>query len=547
MAVQDGSSAPLRRLRRPAVIVRRVVPGAERAVSWRRLLPPWLVSCFFHSLLLLALLMPHYLGVPLFPQKTPSPEPVAAIDTRVSPEDKKEDLEHDEIGVDPLVPPGYNTNRHEPVNMPGPAKLEEPVGIPGGTDALPSSIPPPPGYGGDGTGGGVERVEPGSAPLGRAGGLGGPALQPGGFDGRSGATRERMIREGGGNRASEAAVAAGLKWIHLHQAPDGHWALDEFPQHGQRLLPNGALMPERCNCTGHGIKNDIAGTAFGLLPFLGAGETHRGGNDGVRLYAKDVERGLRYLLMKQYPDGGWGGEMYAQGLATIALCEAYGLTADVELRAPAQRAIGYIVRAQSKAGGWDYVPRPVRPLDTSVGGWQLMALKSGQLAGLEVPPQTLAAASRWLDEVSSLEGSGYGYVSPGATPTMTAVGLLCREYLGWGPRNPALQRGAQRLLAETPPRAMHNIYYYYYATQVLHHLGGELWQAWNPAMRDWLIGTQDRGVDPRHAHHKGSWDPRGDVHGTPGGRLMVTSMSVLTLEVYYRHLPLYRRELGGAK
>ena len=28
---------------------------------------------------------------------------------------------------------------------------------------------------------------------------------------------------------------------------------------------------------------------------------------------------------------------------------------------------------------------------------------------------------------------------------------------------------------------------------------------------------------------------------------MYTSLSLLTLEVYYRHLPLYRREMGGQK
>ena len=46
----------------------------------------------------------------------------------------------------------------------------------------------------------------------------------------------------------------GLKWIVQHQAPDGHWSLDGFQQHG------------RCNCNGFGQNNDVAATAFGLLP-----------------------------------------------------------------------------------------------------------------------------------------------------------------------------------------------------------------------------------------------------------------------------------------
>jgi hypothetical protein len=91
------------------------------------------------------------------------------------------------------------------------------------------------------------------------------------------------------------------------------------------------------------------------------------------------------------------------------------------------------------------------------------------------------------------------------------------------------------------------MYYYYYATQVMHHFGGQAWQRWNPLMRDYLVAAQDHGTTPGHPHQRGSWDPTGDAFAPQGGRLMVTSLSILTLEVYYRHLPLYRREMGGAK
>jgi hypothetical protein len=86
------------------------------------------------------------------------------------------------------------------------------------------------------------------------------------------------------------------------------------------------------------------------------------------------------------------------------------------------------------------------------------------------------------------------------------------------------------------------MYYYYYATQVMHHFGGEAWEKWNPKMRDTLIARQDKGTDRAHPHQKGSWPAAGDAYGDYGGRLMVTSLSLLTLEVYYRHLPLYRRD-----
>jgi hypothetical protein len=92
-----------------------------------------------------------------------------------------------------------------------------------------------------------------------------------------------------------------------------------------------------------------------------------------------------------------------------------------------------------------------------------------------------------------------------------------------------------------------NMYYSYYATQVLHHMGGDAWKTWNEQMRDALIKTQDQGNDPKRLHQRGSWDPKGDLYGIAWGRVGQTALSVLTLQVYYRHLPLYRRDLGTVK
>ena len=128
---------------------------------------------------------------------------------------------------------------------------------------------------------------------------------------------------------------------------------------------------------------------------------------------------------------------------------------------------------------------------------------------------------------------------------MTAVGLLCRLYLGTGTKNTGIVGGVNRLLKDAPPGSTPSMYYYYYAAQVMHHVGGPVWEAWNPKMRDLLISKQDQGKTKGRPHLKGSWSPAGDVHAGAGGRLMITSLSILTLEVYYRHLPLYRRDLGN--
>jgi hypothetical protein len=97
------------------------------------------------------------------------------------------------------------------------------------------------------------------------------------------------------------------------------------------------------------------------------------------------------------------------------------------------------------------------------------------------------------------------------------------------------------LAKEHPPSASdRNVYYWYYATQVMHHFGGEQWDRWNRKMREILVAGQEKKGD-----RAGSWKANGDRWGAQGGRIYVTSLSVCTLEVYYRHLPLFQQiELG---
>jgi hypothetical protein len=162
------------------------------------------------------------------------------------------------------------------------------------------------------------------------------------------------------------------------------------------------------------------------------------------------------------------------------------------------------------------------------------------MGGLDVPEATMRKAAQYLDSCVDRNNQGYGYVGPGSTPTMSAVGLLGRQYLqAWGPQKIEMIQGIKNNIQTTPPGRIKNMYYYYYATQVMHHFGGQAWKEWNDPMREILIKTQEKsGPDD------GSWNSKGDAHGAVGGRLMHTSLCLLTLEVYYRHLPLYYRDSG---
>jgi hypothetical protein len=70
----------------------------------------------------------------------------------------------------------------------------------------------------------------------------------------------------------------------------------------------------------------------------------------------------------------------------------------------------------------------------------------------------------------------------------------------------------------------------------MHHAGGAEWEAWNLKMRDVLCQTQETS-----GHAAGSWSPRNHDHAGAGGRIYVTSLSICTLEIYYRHLPIFRQ------
>ncbi len=340
-----------------------------------------------------------------------------------------------------------------------------------------------------------------------------------------GSGKARLVARGGGSDASERAVALALEWLAKHQMPDGGWNF------------NHAVHPEcrgQCRNPGELAQARNAATGMALLPFLGAGQTHEKGK-----YKEAVRKGLYFLVsrMKVSPQGGSlfedGGRMYSHGICSIALCEAYAMTHDKRLYAPAQQALNFIAYAQDPVGGgWRYTPR--QPGDTSVVGWQIMALKSGHMAYLRVPPITVKKASLFLDTVQSNNGANYGYTDPGKGAATSAIGLLCRMYLGWKKENPALERGT-KWLGDRGPSS--NMYYNYYATQVMHHVEGDPWKNWNAVMRDQLVQSQ-----AKKGHETGSWYVTGDRHGDRGGRLYSTAMATMVLEVYYRHLPIYRKQ-----
>ncbi|GEM_PF-843108 len=367
-------------------------------------------------------------------------------------------------------------------------------------------------------------------------------------------TRAEVARRHGGSVSAEEAVERGLAFLARYQFPDGRWRLDSVPP-GQSAFPEQDLIV---------IRADSAATGLALMAFLGAGYTHL-----EYKYQETVSKGLEWLIASQQPNGALfteendqhrGARIYGHGMATIALCEAYGMTRDPRLREPAERAVGFILEAQDpKYGGWRYTPRAdqkewIKESDTAVSGWQVMALKSAQLAGISIPQESFRRVSGWLDLAQHDGGAQYCYTpygvpgpdnpDGGRSPNlaMTAEGLLMRIYLGWDRATPALQRGADHLAKNPPvinPKVLNSrdAYYWYYATQVLFYVQGPLWDRWNEKMRNVLEKSQ-----VTEGPLAGSWSPDVPVRDRwahAGGRIYVTAIHLLLLEVYYRHLPLF--------
>jgi hypothetical protein len=378
------------------------------------------------------------------------------------------------------------------------------------------------------------------------------------------------------------AIDQGLFWLARHQLADGGWGFDH----------RAGECRGRCANPGNLTGARVAATGLALLPFLGSGHTPEHGE-----YRQRVAAGINFLIANTGGNGSlWraDGQMYGHGIATLALCECYGMmkqmtansekltsaddgpevyeavratdnlvvaaeppnseqrvgrmrrvdAVDIEqLRRAAEAAVEFITSAQAVDGGWRYKPRERG--DTSVVGWQIMALKSAADAGLDTNPRTLAAAQAFLNSVQSdlvgdeyygLVGTRYAYL-PGTnriSDATTAIGLACRVYMGTSPQHPAMQTAVRRIIAAGPRGG--NMYYNYYANQVVFQHGGAAWESWNQQISESLARLQNH-----QGHLAGSWYFGGADHGaSAGGRLYVTAMACLCLEESFRHLPLFR-------
>ena len=334
--------------------------------------------------------------------------------------------------------------------------------------------------------------------------------------------RPLLVKKMGGSKRSEEAVERALRYLVSTQQANGRWT----------------TVTDRYVSRKRGAgQSDIALTGLAVLCNLAGGYTPARASD----YRKTVARGLDYLVARQGSDGSLlegGGRMYGHAIATLALAEAATMTGDEKYRKAALKGAEYLLRAQHRSGGgWRY--KPGEAGDTSVVGWCVMALHSAERLGMKIPAKTRDGAFRFLNHV----GGGRtrvlaGYQSRSPSPAMSAEAGFSRMLLGKQLTDAQQKELGSYLLREGQQK--NNYYCWYYTSLALFQLGGKPWEQWNPTMRDHLIKLQRRG-----GKDDGSWPGYGKFASHNGaGKVYTTSMATLTLEVYYRYLPMFGGKAG---
>jgi hypothetical protein len=368
----------------------------------------------------------------------------------------------------------------------------------------------------------------------------------------------------GGNKKTEAAVIRSLRWLKSVQNEDGSW-----PQ------------------------NKVAMTGLAILAFLAHGEIPGHSPE----FGETVQKGIQFLLDHQREDGLFtirDANNYSHPIATYALCEAFGMTRNPNIRDAADKALDHIVRGQHPSGGWDYNMRQSERDDTSYMGWCAQALKAAQMADFYHDPEALERASRLSVrgfKKNGFQDGGFGYTGP-QKGGLTGVGTLCLQFhhaesdpyvknslaniiYGWLPEWTGYSplRAARGDKLEAPSDLSDRVvsggskqYYYYYATQAVFQNGGEKWDRWNARMWPSYVAAQFvvpagevgasctcgaaggrclcHGLKEPYRDAEGNYREIGhwiNVDSSTDRPVMDTCLAALQMMVYYRYLPTFQK------
>ena len=276
-------------------------------------------------------------------------------------------------------------------------------------------------------------------------------------------------------------------------------------------------------------------TGMAVLALLASGEDANFG-----LYSNHIRKALRNLINAQDSNTGFFGmSMYHHGFAMLALAEAYGAVDERNLwpDAKAPRSIGQALELAVRAaitsqkrnpnGAWRYQPNG-RDADTSVSGAVIVGLLAARNAGIEVPDEVIDKAIAYFKSMTSKAGEvayagglgGFGESMARSSIATLAYAVARRKDLG--EYKATLDYIKQRL---EQPATNYLEYVRYYEAQALFQGDLASWEKWNKLLVRQL---------------KESQSPDGSIRGQFGPTIS-TSLSLLSLALNYRFLPIYER------
>jgi hypothetical protein len=283
-------------------------------------------------------------------------------------------------------------------------------------------------------------------------------------------------------------------------------------------------------------------TSLVVMAFLAAGHV-----PGEGRYGEAIEKGVRWVLRKQQPNGllSHNGtlEMYNHGISTLMLAEVAGMCGGElgkEVRQALEKAVLIILKAQrtrgEHRGGWRYhVANVQEGTDISVTGWQVMALRAAKNLGCDVPAEVIDNAVEYILRCHDRGSGGFRY-SPTqrVTSACTGTSVLALEICGKERHHTpeALRAGAYLIQDQHLPMWGGEYFFYsiYYGAQATFQLGGNYWAVYRRRLHELLLRNQQPG---------GHWE----AFTADGrfGRNYGTAMCILALAVEYRYLPIYQR------
>ena len=372
------------------------------------------------------------------------------------------------------------------------------------------------------------------------------------YEGRSAIGRMNALKKMGGSQQTESAVLRALRWLKKTQNEDGSWMDMKHLEHGTWAHPG--LI--------EAYKDAITGLC--LLAYLAHNET-----DTSKEFGDTVKNAMLYLADRVNANALPKGDYYPyiNGIVAYALAEAYGITQIPSLRPPMEAALQVVLDGQQTGGGYDYNYKQGHRWDLSIAGWQYQAMKAGYAAGATISEDLKKGMEKGVSFIRNMAYTNprsessppfkYSNIKPTYSDGMQGAAVLCLQLLGEGNcpeakagieyidkivnnrKHPNDSRVQWRDDMWTTSGPTHNpLYYWYYCTQAMFHVMGRPWKDWNDHFAPMCIAKQNP---------EGYWSSPGATKQQAIDRWYTTALCALTLQVYYRYLPTYRKPEKAVK